>query len=155
MQIERPNRREIENDNRKLTSPYQTTWAMFYGDHVRKYRIRIEEGFVWKPTVPTPVAKWVVPPKEIMTASLPHDWMYRYRGNLHPYDGKLEIWRPEAQMWDPKTQVTKIFADKVFYRFMQMENVSPWRSSVAYYTVRSPIGQVVWDEPPSDDEIQN
>lgn len=154
MQVPKPEYREVEDNNRQLIAPYKAKWAMYYGGKVRKYRIHIEPGFKWKPTIPTRFAKWVVPPDEISTAALPHDWMYLYRGRLHPYEGKLEVWRPEVQLWERNMQVTKIYSDKVFWRFMRMTNVAPWRASLAYYMVRSPIGQVVWDEPPSGNEKQ-
>lgn len=139
---------EVGDDYRKLAEPYaarfQFRHPQFPEQKACRYKVEVDAGFEWKPSVP--VWAWgVVAPHQLMTASLVHDWMYRYRGDLSKEGRLLRYW-PEYDCWLREGIVGRKFADDLFLKYMKWTGVPDWRRRIAHVGVRLG-GQKKWKSP--------
>ena len=80
--------------------------------------LRLPKGFCFRPSIPR--IMWpLVSPLETLTASAPHDYLYRRRKG------------------------TRQHADRLFALIMRKQGQSEWRVVLAYYTVRA-FGWLWW-----------
>ena len=101
------------------------------------YSVRIDEGFLWRPSVPN-IFRGIMPIHPLYPASLVHDWMYRYRGNMMK-EGYLKM-RADIKSvnknWYRIRRVSREFADGVFRKLMLETEVPTWRAQLAWAAVR-------------------
>lgn len=111
-------------------------WVYRWRARNRDWRIILKQGFAFEPSVPRPL--WgLVSPVETLTASAPHDFIYRYRGLIPPAgaEGRLEV-RGDDGKWTPYTeQVPRRNADRLFGRILKEQGVSRWRRWLAFKAV--------------------
>ena len=138
--IETPVSRQVPDGYRELVKPYDTTFTRSNDDGL--YRVQIERGFTWRPSVPK-FAESVTSRDDLYPAALVHDWMYRYRGNLL-YEGLLSE-RVANGHWRRITECTRADADAVFLDFMRHTNVHGLRRTIAYAVVRA-LGRWIWND---------
>lgn len=119
-------------------------WEWVYVLGKTKYRVFIPAGVQYDPSIPT-WAESVVPEDRLFAASLPHDVFYKLQGDLSQtnYPVLESYWDGK---WHRRSEVTRLYADKVFRKIATVTNVSWWRRKLAWWAVRSRFGQQAWDE---------
>ncbi|MCS3707174.1 hypothetical protein GGP62_002161 [Salinibacter ruber] len=99
------------------------------------HTVVVPPGAEWAPTVPF----WE-PSEAVWRASLPHDVLYRCRGNLTRTPVKVF-----NSCGHPRTLVSRKFADKFWLARMAAEGMPYWKRRAMYYSVRA-AGLPVWIE---------
>lgn len=149
---------QIATNTWELQEPWRYTWKRdLASDYPTHRRLVLPAGITFKPSVPR-IAWPAVSPLETLTASLPHDLLYRTRG---AHDG-LEDWiesntRPDGGLWraswkSPGWQpLSRHTIDRLFRRIMRQQGQASWRTCIAYSAVRA-YGWVPWHD--LDERIQ-
>jgi hypothetical protein len=118
-------------------------WAWTFRMQGTDYRIFLPKGVEYEPSIPTP-AEGVIPADRLEPASLPHDVIYKLQGDLsRPDYDVLAAWCQGKRQRRP--QVTRRFADDLFWLILEQMGVAPWRRWIAYRAVRW-FGQWAWEE---------
>jgi hypothetical protein len=121
-------------------------WMYTWPAEGREWRLTLVEGYAFEPSVPRVV--WpVVSPLETLTASAPHDFVYRYEGRIPPSaeEGSLEVRWPGGT-WTPYTEpIPRRNADRLFGRILREQEVARWRRRLAYKAVHW-FGAAAWEE---------
>lgn len=109
-----------------------------------RYRIFVPSGVEYDPSIPTP-AEGVVPEDRLFSAALGHDIFYKLQGDLSgsEYPVLASKWNGR---WHRRLHVSRLYADKFFYKVMVVTGVSWWRRKLAWWGIRSRWGQKAWDE---------
>jgi hypothetical protein len=119
-------------------------WQWEYNLDGTRYRVFIPKGVEYDPSIPT-VAESVVPEDRLFIASLPHDVFYKLQGDLSQTDYAVLSSRWQDK-WHRHNRVSRLYADRLFYKIAQQTGVSWWRRKLAWWGVRSRWGQKAWDE---------
>jgi hypothetical protein len=124
-------------------------WEWEYELQGVQYRVFIPRGVVYEPSIPT-IAEGAVPEDRLLEASLPHDVFYKLQGDLSrpEYPILASKWNGR---WHRRLNVSKLYADRVFYKVMEERGVKWWRRTLAWWGIRSRWGQRAWDE---EDDFQ-
>jgi hypothetical protein len=119
-------------------------WQWEYNLDDTRYRVFMPKGVEYDPSIPT-VAESVVPEDRLFIASLPHDVFYKLQGDLSQTDYAVLSSRWQGK-WHRHNRVSRLYADRLFYKIAQQTGVSWWRRKLAWWGVRSRWGQKAWDE---------
>lgn len=107
---------------------------------LRRYIVYVNEGFVFSPSAPDWI-KWFFDEKKVLKATLVHDFLYRFQGELLRSGGTLLVDYGGARGF--RMEVTRLFADRVFRELIELSSL---KSTVAYWLVRA-FGVGMWLAP--------
>lgn len=119
-------------------------WEWRYTLRGQKYRIFVPAGVEYDPSIPT-LAESIVPEDRLFAASLPHDVIYKLQGDLSRPDYPILASRWQDQ-WHRRLNVSRLYADLLFYKITEVTGVSWWRRQLAWHAIRSRFGQRAWNE---------
>lgn len=119
-------------------------WEWEYTLDGVRYRIFVPSGVEYDPSIPT-IAEGVVPEDRLFSASLPHDVIYKLKGDLSgpEYPVLSSYWNGK---WHRRHSASRLYADRLFRKITKVEGVSWWRRKLAWWGIRSRFGQKAWDE---------
>lgn len=119
-------------------------WEWRYTLRGQKYRIFVPQGVEYDPSIPT-VAESFMPEDRLFAASLPHDVLYKLKGDLRRPDYPIlsSCWHGK---WHRRNTVSRLYADLLFYKITEETGVSWWRRQLAWHAIRSRFGKAAWDE---------
>ncbi len=119
-------------------------WEWEYNLQGTKYRMFVPKGIEYDPSIPT-LAESIVPEDRLFIASLPHDVLYKLKGDLSRPDYPVLSSRWQGK-WHRRNTVSRLYADRLFYKITKQTGVSWWRRQLAWHAIRSRFGQKAWDE---------
>ena len=97
--------------------------------------ITVPDGFLFDlASIPRIFWSLIAPFELSITAPLLHDFLYHFRGN------------PPAGSVTPSRRYSRVDADRLFRRVMEIEGVPGWRRTLAYLAVRA-FGWLGWRRP--------
>lgn len=111
------------------------TWSYVWEAEQTCWKLTLDSGFEFEPSVPRPL--WsLVSPMETLTASAPHDFIYRYEGQIPMTgaDGRLDV-KENGQWTAFEGTVSRRNADRFFGRILKEQGVTPWRRWMAFKAV--------------------
>lgn len=137
MSVPFPNVRILGPRKYELVSDFIYEW-----DHNgERYRMTIPEEFQCD-LASVPRIIWpLISPIDLAAASIPHDWLYAYRGVLPYWSYEMRVtdkyWVPVEHVW------TRREADRLFGRMMRESHVPRWMRRAAFRAVRL-FGRCAW-----------
>jgi hypothetical protein len=118
-------------------------WEWVFRMRGTEYRIFVPSGVRYEPSIPT-FAEGVIPADRLEPASLPHDVIYKLKGDLKTPDYDVLSFEWEGE-WHRKPTASRRYADDLFRLILEELGVASWRVWLAYKVVRW-FGGAAWDE---------
>jgi len=133
---DRPISVQTRGFRRRLVKPWTFAWRPAEGE---RHRLSLPAGVEYNPSSPG-LFRPIVPVSRLQVASLPHDALYVLQGESK---GILERWGQVR--WEPVDEVSRHYADRLFYQLLRACGVKAWRAWLSYQSIRL-VGWAAWQE---------
>lgn len=124
-------------------------WAYVWKHDGYVLRLPIPAGYSFEPSIRARIVWPIVSPLELLTASIPHDWVYGHKGGQDNLQGKpiyTHVW--DGSGWTKSDEPwTHSQADRLFGRILKEQNVPIWKR-YATKAAFAAAGQLVFNGGP-------